>query len=351
MAVTFDKQAYYNFDKIYSMNGVINGVVGLRSVGKTYGKKVKDVRAAIEKGHEFIYLRRYKEEIKAAKPSYFDDFLDEFPDYDFRVSGNTAQYSHRKLRDEKKRPWHTMGYFMVLSQGQTFKSKPFPKVTSITFDEFILEKGMTHYLPNEAQLLVNFLNTVDRSKDRCRMWLLANAVSIDNPYFIKWNIEPKSNQEWIKKFPHKTTGNPFIVFHFPDPEKFKEQVYATRFGQFIQDSDPEYAAYAIGNTFKDNNNNLLARKLPDAGYVFSLETKSGIFSVWRDWKLNKWYIQESRPGQEIMYTILPEKMAAGKHLLFYSDKQLQILRAGFKAENVYFDKPKTRQAFLQIFTR
>jgi len=345
MSTTFEKANYYNFDKIYSMNGVYNFVVGLRGVGKSYGKKVKCVRAAIEKGHEFIYLRRYKDELKSAKSSFFDDFLDEFPDYDFKVQGEYAMYSHRKLRDEKKRPWHKMGYFLCLSQGQSVKSRPFPLVRHIIFDEFILEKGMTRYLPSEAEVFTNFFNTVDRSKDKTRAWFLANAVSIDNPYFIKYGIEPKASEEWIKKY------NGFVVCHFPDPEKFKEQVYATRFGQFINESDPEYTAYAVGNAFKDNHNNLLARKLPNAGYVFSLETKSGTFSIWRDWVENKWYIQEARPKQELLYTILPEKMSEGKKLLFYTDKQLQVLRAGFKSENVYFDKPKTRNAFLQIFTR
>ena len=345
MPQVFEKQNYYNFDKIYSMNGVYNFVVGLRGVGKSYGKKVKCVRAAIEKGHEFIYLRRYKEEMKAAKASFFNDFLDEFPDYDFQVSGNKAQYSHKKLRGEKKRPWHDMGYFICLSQGQSFKSVPFPLVRHIIFDEFIIEKGMTHYLPNEAEVFTNFFNTVDRSKDKTRAWFLANAVSIDNPYFIKYGIEPKANEEWIKKF------NGFVICHFPDPEKFKEQVYRTRFGQFIQESDPEYAAYAVGNEFKDNHNNLLAKKLPNAGYVFSLETKAGTFSIWRDWVENKWYVQEKRPKQEMLYTVLPEKMSEGKKLLFYSDKQLQVLRAGFKSENMYFDKAKTRQAFIHIFTR
>lgn len=345
----FEKSNYYNFDKVYSMNGVYNFIVGLRGVGKTYGKKVKCVRAGIEKNHQFIYLRRYKEELKASKNSFFADFLDEFPEYDFRTSGNEAQYSPIKLRGEKKREWFTIGYFMCLSQGQSFKSVPFPLVRHIIYDEFILEKGMTHYLPNEAEVFTNFFNTVDRSKDKTRAWFLANSVSIDNPYFIKYGIEPKANEEWIKKY--KSEQGPFIVCHFPDPEKFKEQVYKTRFGQFISESDPDYTAYAVGNQFKDNHNNLLAKKLPNAGYVFSLETKAGTFSVWRDWVENKWYVQERRPKQELLYTVLPEKMSQGKKLLFYSDKQLQILRAGFKSENMYFDKAKTRNAFIHIFTR
>lgn len=346
--MAFDKSVFYNFDKLYSFNGTYNFLVGGRGLGKTYGAKVKAIKAGMEKGQEFIYLRRYKDELKTAKETFFADIAGEFPDYDFRHDRHHAQYSHIKLRDEKKRPWITIGYFIALSTAQSQKSVAFPKVKTIIFDEFIIEKGMTQYLPNEAEAFTNFYSTVNRTRDEkeiTRAFFLANSVSISNPYFIKYGIEPQAEQEWIKKF------DGFIVCHFADSAEFKAEVYKTKFGKFIHDSDPDYAEYAVGNNFKDNHNNLLARKLPDAGYVFSLETKSGIFSVWRDWNKNKWYVQESRPKQETVYTLLPEKMAEGKLLLFYSDKQLQVLRAGFKAECVYFDKAKTRNAFIQIFTR
>jgi hypothetical protein len=342
--------SYYNFDKIYSMNARYNFIVGARGVGKSYGKKVKVIRAGIDKGHEFIYLRRYKEELKSAKTAFFADIGAGFEDYDFRVEKHYAQYSHIKFRDEKKRPWITIGYFFALSQGQSFKSTPFPKVRHIVYDEFIIEKGMVQYLPNEAEVFTNFFSTVDRSQDKTRAWFLANSVSITNPYFIKYGIEPKEDEEWIKKFPLKN-GNHFLACHFPNSETFRSEVAETEFGQFILASDPDYEEYAAGNKFKDNHKNLLGKKLPNAGYVFSLETKSGTFSVWRDWAENKWYIQEGRPKQELMYTLLPDKMASGKTLLFYSDKQLQLLRAGFKSDKVLFDKAKTRQAFIQIFTR
>jgi len=351
--VAFDKSVFYNFDKLYSFNAVLNMLVGGRGLGKTYGAKKDSIRAGIKKGEEFIYLRRYKDELKTAKETFFADIAGEFPDYDFRYEKHFAQYSHIKKRDDKKREWITIGYFIALSTAQSQKSVAFPKVRRIIFDEFIIEKGMVQYLPNEAEALINFYSTVNRTRDEkeiTRVYMLANSVTISNPYFLKYDIEPKPDIEWIKKFPN-ADGVHFLVCHFPDDVDFKKEVYKTRFGQFILESDKEYADYAVGNSFKDNHNNLLARKLPDAGYVFSLETKAGTYSIWRDWKLNKWYIQESRPKQEMLYTVLPEKMSEGKKLLFYSDKQLQVLRAGFKAENVYFDKAKTRQGMLEIFAR
>jgi len=346
--------AYYVFDKLFSQNGVYNFLIGARGLGKTYGIKKWVIKQGMEKGDEFIYLRRYKEELKTAKQSFFADVCVEFPDYDFRADRHYAQYSHISKRDDKKREWITIGYFMALSTAQSQKSVAFPKVKTIIFDEFIIEKGMVHYLPSEAEAFTNFFSTVDRNKDKTRAFFLANSATIDNPYFVKYEIEPKEDQEWIKKFPVRTqNGNmrPFIVCHFADSEEFKAGVYKTAFGQFIAASDPDYAAYAVGNEFRDNNDNLLKLKNSEAGYSYSIETYGGIFSVWIDWTNRKYYIQQKRPKNELLFTLLPERMAEGKKLLFKNDPQIQMLRSAFKSEKVYFDKAQSRQAFLKIFAQ
>lgn len=341
-----EKLAYYNFDKLYSFNGVYNFLVGGRGLGKTFGAKEKAIANAIKKGDEFIYLRRYKSELKA-KDSFFADIVAEgkFPEWDFRVNSHYAECAPVVTRDDKKRAWRRIGYFIALSTAQNQKSIAFPLVKTIIFDEFIIEKGMVHYLPNEAEAFTNFFSTVDRNKDKTRAFFLANSVSIENPYFIKYAIEPKAEQEFIKKF------DGFMVCHFADSAEFKAGVYRTKFGKFIAESDPDYADYAVGNDFRDNNGNLLGLKSAEARYVYSLETQSGTFSIWIDWDTRGYYIQQKRPKMELLYTICPEKMAEGKKLLFYSDKQVQMLRSAFKSERVYFDKPQTRQAFLKIFTR
>lgn len=347
MTVTVDKPKlkYYNFNKINSFNGVFNFIIGARGLGKTYGAKFQAIKKGIERGDEFIYLRRYKEELKAAIPSFFADLADEFPNHDFRVNGIYAEYAHESTRDEKKREWRRIGYFLALSTAQKQKSVSFPKVKTIIYDEFIIEKGVIHYLPNEAEAFVNFFSTVDRNKDKTKVFFLANSVSISNPYFIHYDIQPKADEEWIRKFDN------FIVAHFPDSEEFKAGVYATRFGKFIQQSDPEYAAYAVGNEFKDNSEALIDGKPASAKYAYTLETKTGVFSVWLDYTTHIYYIQEKRPKNEFYFTMCPEKMEEGKVLLEFSDKQLGMLRSGFRKQHCYFDSPKTRNAFLQVFKR
>lgn len=343
MTKTKERLPFYNFNKVLSYNGVLNFIIGGRGLGKTFGAKEKAVKDAIYKGKEFIYLRRYHKELQKAKATFMADLeaKGRFPNHDFRAQANTLEFCHKSTREDKKRPWKVAGYFQALSTTQGEKSTAYPYVTTIIFDEFIIEKGMIRYIPDEATALINFYNTVDRYEDRTKVLFLANSVSIDNPYFIEYGIEPKAEDEFIVLF------DGFIVCHFPDSEEFKDEVYKTRFGKFIAETD--YADYAVGNGFKDNHENLLAIKGSDALYAFSLETRKGIFSIWKDYTSREWYIQERRPKTETLFTVVPENMKEGKQLLFKNDVLLTNLRHSFKQGKINFDKAKSRNVFIEIF--
>lgn len=338
---------WYNWDKIYSYNAVYNFIVGERGVGKTFGWKKKAIRNALQKGEHFMYVRRYKEELKFSAQTFFDDIKNVglFEDWDFRTYGMYAQAAPAATRGQKARPWKTIGYFIALSTIQGIKSVAFPLVTNIGFDEFILEKSMTRYLPNETYAFNNLYKTVDRDQDKTKVFFMANAVSIMNPYFLEYDIKPEQadDQGFIIK------ANNFMVVHFVKNEEFRDEVYKTRFGQFIADTD--YGDYAVGNEFSDNHDNLLNVKGASARYTYTLETSQGTFSVWIDWLAGKYYIQERRPKQEVLFTMVAEKMADGKTLVTFSDKIVQVLRTAFRNGNAYFDTAKSRNAFIEIFKR
>ena len=340
-----ERLPFYSFRRVLSYNGVYVFVIGGRGLGKTFGAKENAVKDAIYKGKQFIYLRRYAKELSKARATFMADLRakGKFPNHDFRITGYTLEFAHISTAKDKKREWKVAGYFQALSTTQGEKSTAFPYVYTIIFDEFIIEKGMIRYIPDEATALTNFYNTVDRYEDRVKVLFLANSVSIDNPYFIEYGIEPKAEDEFIQLM------DGFIVCHFPDSQEFKDEVFKTRFGKFI--AETEYADYAVGNGFKDNHDNLLQIKGSDANYAFTLETNKGIFSIWKDYTMRTWYIQERRPKSEIVFTLLPEKMKTGKTLLFKNDTLIQQLRTSFRQGKVNFDKPKSRNAFIDIFSR
>lgn len=334
---------YYDYGKLLSYNASYNFLCGGRGEGKTYGAKVRAVKNGIKTGNQFIYMRRYKEELMIAMNTFFADIEHLFPNIDFRVHGKMAQFAPIETREDKKRVWNIIGYFIPLSTAQNQKSVAFPRVTTIIFDEFIIEKGAIHYLPNEATVFNNFFSTVDRYKDKTKVFFLANAVTIMNPYFMEYGIEPDPNKEFIKK------ADGFIVAHFPDSKEFRNQIYETKFGKFIQGTN--YADYAVENKFEDNKTAMVGGKGAKEKYLFTIETDKGSFSVWFNFFNNEYYIQNKLPKVQEIYTLVAEKMDKDKQLLTFSDLPLQRLRTAFRQGMIWFDKPATRNTFAEVFKR
>ena len=330
---------YYNYHDLLSRNGVYNFVIGARGNGKTFGGKEKVIKDFIRRKDQFIYLRRYKSEL-ADRRTWFSDIVEKFPDYEFRVNGHVAEC---RALDSAKDSWEAMGYFIALSTSQSKKSVPYPNVKTIIFDEFIIEKGALRYLTNEVAVFNDFYQTVDRWKDKTKVFFLANTISIMNPYFLEFDIRPNSDDEWIIK------NNNFIVAHFPDSEEFKSEVYETRFGQFIKDS--EYGAYSIDGTFADNTNAMISIKDSDYRYLISVETKFGMFSVWIDRPFQRVHITDKHPRTPEIWTLEPSLMSEGKTLVPYGSKLLASIRAIFSNGNATFSNPQARNMFIQIWRK
>lgn len=340
-----DKSLFYSFGPILSRNAVFNFCVGGRGIGKTYGAAKLGIKNYLKDGQQFIYLRRYREELAAARKTFFAAVAQEFPGVEFRENGNKGELCRTPDAEKKDKVWETVCYFVNLSTAQQFKSVNYSRVTLIIFDEFIIEKGNVQYLTNEARVMLDFYSTVDRWQDKTRVLFLANAVTIINPYFMEWNIQP-NGQEFM------TRGKGFVCVHFPQDGAFGDAVRKTRFGQFIEGT--EYADYSIGNQFRDNGTSMLGNKTPDHKYCFTLETDGGTFSCWRAWDIvnsTTWHVQAKRPKEEATVTLVPARMTPDKVLVNFSDPVLSSLRTAFRQGVVTFDAAATRNAFIHIFNR
>lgn len=354
---------YYNFARILSHNAVLNFIPGGRGIGKTYGAKKNVINDALKNGSEFIYLRRYQEELDESRRLFFDDIAHLWPKWEFRTTKKEAHATPRLVQEAdetdgefakrmKARVWQKIGLFIALSTSQRFKSTPFPNVKTIIFDEFIIEKGAVRYLPSEATMLINFYNTVDRYADRVRVLMLANAVSINNPYFLKWKIRVAKDGKIQLLNRDTETGLPFIAVDFPDSKAFATEVFETRFGKFIEGT--EYADYAVGNIFSDNGENLIKVKDSKAEYVFTLETRTSRISIWtlrKPGEPTAYFMQTRQPAVMKIMTTDPDKMDIDRVFIKDNDTILNILRGAYRQALCWFDSPETRNGFIEIFVR
>ena len=170
---------YYTCLKCFSYNYFMNVICGGRGIGKTTSFLIYGVNRVFDKNEEFIYLRRYKPEIKefASKDS-LAPILDGVAYKGDGNGGYTMIYENTKL-----------GYAIPLSVTSSYKSVNFSKVGLIIYDEAILPRGGSyHYLKNEVEMLLEFVSTVFRTRTNTRVVILGNNADLFNPFFSYFNI-------------------------------------------------------------------------------------------------------------------------------------------------------------------
>lgn len=202
MIVTNLKQFKYpgmSLEKLNYMKSFdfdINIITGGRSNMKSSTVQIDSIKDFMEKGETAVRLIRWEE---MRKRKYMDDWWQPYVVQFVRENYNNANIEYRydaywfvwrddkgKITDKKK--------FMktaALSTPTKFKSMSFGEdCTRIIFDEFVPDDG--RYLENEYELLTTFISTVNRNRPTggLKVYMIGNMVSVDNPYFEFFDIDP-----------------------------------------------------------------------------------------------------------------------------------------------------------------
>lgn len=260
---------WYDVNKTLSHNCLFNFVVGPRGVGKTYSCKERVIRNWLRDGAQFVYLRRFETEIKTKQLDNFFLDLDGYDDHEFRVKGQTF------LCDDE-----VMGYALCLSKAAQYKSVPFPKVTVIIFDEFIIDQGLIRYLDREVETFCEMYSTIARLRD-VKVLFLSNAITFTNPYFLYFNIDLRDGQTISKKND--------ILIELVRNDSYMERASNTRFGKIIQGR--KYGDYAINNKFIRDDDKFI-EKMPDGLKCRVLLKADGqTFGLYTG-RSDKWYISD-----------------------------------------------------------
>ena len=293
-----NKNIFYNYDKVFSYNALLNIIIGERGVGKTYGIKVKLINRFLKHHKKFAYIRRYESDLDASVGSsinnkFFEQVAQEFPNSDFKIS------KHKKVRNLII-DGQICGYAIPLSVANILKSSTYENVDTIIFDEFLLDKGNYHYLQNEVEQLLDVIETVARLRN-IRVIFLGNAISITNPYFEFFNITLPYNSE-VKICKKDNKGNPLIVVYYARNQKYRDVKKATRFGQLI--SDTEYGKYAIDNNFLRDSKYFIRKKTKLAKFYFTLKLGGKNLGVWCDYKEGLMFVSNDYdPNCPIIFSI------------------------------------------------
>lgn len=183
------KKEYYNIDNLLATKANYMMLLGQRANGKSYQVKKTMLTDAYKNKYKFVYLRRWKADLKTkAVEAYFDDMpIQKITDkeWDSVVAWNGSIYfarTNEKGELEKSEP---IGVYCALNESERYKSWAFPNYKYIDYEEFITDQV---YLNDEPRKLQQFISTVARDRN-ITVFLVGNTLSRVCPYFAEWSLD------------------------------------------------------------------------------------------------------------------------------------------------------------------
>lgn len=193
------KKQYYNIENMLKTNAQYMMLLGQRSNGKSYQAKETVLKAAYENDYKFVYLRRWREDIKVKSvQAYFGDVnVSKITNKEWTgiKAWNGDLYFSRTNENGEEEKSESIGRYCALNEAERYKSWVFTSDKTyyayIIYEEFITDKV---YLQNEPTTLQQFVSTVARHKELHCM-LIGNTLSRVCPYFNEWCLDGVLNQK------------------------------------------------------------------------------------------------------------------------------------------------------------
>lgn len=346
-----DRSIFWDIGRTLTHNMLINVIVGNRGGGKSYGFKKRVIENFIKSKEQFGYIRRYKDDLKKPMEQFFSDVAWEFPDYEFKVIGEKFMIRLKPADpDEKWKEEDISGHGFALSTAANKKSISFPDITTLGFDEFLLEKGNQRYLPNEPEKLLNLYETIARpgtNHPRVVLFMLANAISITNPYFLYWDLKMPKRKDKNDKYIWKHPARPILVEDVRN-EKFIDKKKNTEFGALVKGT--AYADYSIENVMLLDNDNFIEKKGQNARYYFTFVYKDMYFGVWADFTEGKlWVSKDIDPSCIVVYSITIKDHRPNTMLLKSSQSSyFKNFLENYKLGNVFFESMNVKNITYEV---
>lgn len=289
----------------------------------------------IKKGEQFAYIRRYKSELKEAVPNFFEALQ------------NNNEFENHICTTKGKKFYcdgEICGYAMTLSTAQDLKGTTFSKVTTIIFDEFIIEEGQKkYYLQNEVLMFLNLLETIGRMRD-IRVFMLANPANIyTNPYFLYFNLSLPYNND-IKLFKDN-----LILLQYMKNEKYREEKKKTKLGRLT--AGTSFEDYAINNKCLNDNKNFIEKKKGTAKFSFAFIFNNETFGVWFDYVLGRIYVSNDFDKNSPFVFACTLKDHSPNTLLLNSAKKYNCWKSfieNYRLGNVRFENSKIKYVVQEL---
>lgn len=268
---------YYDGTKLLSMLD-LNGKkpeIYMCTTNRTGGKTTYFGRLCVnrflDKGEKFGLIYRYNYELDDVADKFFKDLKGLF----FPDKTMTAKKRAKGIFQELFINDKSCGYAIALNSSDSIKkySHLFSDITRMIFDEFQSESN--HYCTDEITKFLSVHTSIARGQgEQVRyvpVYMLANQVSIINPYYVAMGICNRLNGE--TKF---LRGDGYVLeqgFIESASDSQKESGFNRAF------KENTYVAYSSENAYLNDNYSFIEKPTGKSRYICTLKYKGNDFGV------------------------------------------------------------------------
>lgn len=268
---------YYDGTKLLSMLD-LNGKkpeIYMCTTNRTGGKTTYFGRLCVnrflDKGEKFGLIYRYNYELDDVADKFFKDLKGLF----FPDKTMTAKKRAKGIFQELFINDKSCGYAIALNSSDSIKkySHLFSDITRMIFDEFQSESN--HYCTDEIKKFLSVHTSIARGQgEQVRyvpVFMLANQVSIINPYYVAMGICNRLNGE--TKF---LRGDGYVLeqgFIESASDSQKESGFNRAF------KENNYVAYSSENVYLNDNYSFIEKPTGKSRYICTLKYKGNDFGV------------------------------------------------------------------------
>lgn len=287
---------YYDWQRTITYDAPVTMVVGGRNIGKTFGLRERFLRDFVTRGERSVQLCRHRSRVPSVAQGYYEKVVAETRDPViqewaagrlpvFRLSKDALLVGYRTSEEAKPKGWETVTYFAWLSSLQAQKERTFVGVRRIMLDEAIVEPEDLRYggyLSDEWYRLSSVVNSCARETGTSkppRVYLLANAVDLINPWFAHLGISrvPEPGYHWYD-------GKRVLL----DYVGASRDTSASVAEQMLEGT--EKGRVTADNAFLIDLDTFVSQRPRSARYECGLICHGQVYGIWTDWGAGLSYV-------------------------------------------------------------
>lgn len=227
---------YYDYRIIDGFNAPINVVISKRGLGKTFGRVIRCIKRFKEIKKRFIYVVETEEMVDVLSQNRGEKFFSKIIEYlEKQESNNSVKFLNfiqgaNVEESEKINEWSkikggtifinndTAGYIVSLNGFSKLKRNNFINIREIIIDEFIPENVDVRSLKNVYKL-VNIIQSIARTQKDIKIYMLGNAIRLNDNILIKMKLNNLKLGEMRKV---KDKFGLLLICHYVDNKEYEE---------------------------------------------------------------------------------------------------------------------------------